>query len=257
MMGRAYGFGARLNRCRPTADVHSVDASAYAFTQGLRSTRVALLTWRRRPWTVLRTWLLGSLATAALLLLAIWVIALITAGTKPGVTPSQPPFAVGGPGDVARILVHNLLVLALHAMACVAGFIAGSSLPLQARYQTGLNRMIHERGRAVALACVVAATTFSLSMQAYSLGTGTAQVAAGLHVPAGLVLLGLLPHAVPELAALFLPLAAWIIASRRREWDRLLAATLVTTSLAIPTLVLAALWEVYVAPHLLAALLGY
>ena len=234
-----------------------MDASAYAFTQGLRSTRTALLTWRRRPWPVLRTWLLGSLATAALLLLAIWVIAVIRSGSEIGVAPSQPPFIAGGPGDVIRILIHNLLVLALHAMACVAGFIAGSSLPLQARYQTGLNRVIHERGRAVALTCVVAATTFSLSMQAYSLGTGTAQIATGLHVAPGLVLLGLLPHAVPELAALFLPLAAWIIASRRREWDQLLAATIITATLAIPTLMLAALWEVYLAPRLLAALLGY
>ena len=234
-----------------------VDASAYAFTQGLRSTRSALVTWRRRPWAVLRTWLLGSLATATLLLLAIWMIALVKSGSELGVRPSQPPFVVGGSGDVARILIHNLLVLALHAMACVAGFIAGSSLPLQARYQTGLNRVIHERGRPIALACVVGATTFSLSMQAYSLGRGTAQIAAGLHVAPGLVLVGLLPHAIPELAALFLPLAAWIIASRRREWDQLLAATIVTVSLAVPTLVLAALWEVYVAPHVLAALLGY
>ncbi len=234
-----------------------MDASAYAFSQGLRSTRSALVAWRRRPWAVLRTWLLGSLATATLLLLAIWAIALVSSGSALGVRPSQPPFVVGGLGDLVRILVHNLLVLALHAMACVAGFIAGSSLPLQAKYQTGLNRVIHERGRPIALACVVAATTFSLSMQAYSLGTGTAQVAAGLHVASGVVLLGLLPHALPELAALFLPLAAWIIASRRREWHRLLAATIVTVSLAVPTLVLAALWEVYVAPHLLAALLGY
>jgi uncharacterized membrane protein SpoIIM required for sporulation len=66
----------------------------------------------------------------------------------------------------------------------------------------------------------------------------------------------LLPHAVPELTALFLPLAAWIIASRRGEWDKLLAATLVTVILALPTLLLAALWEVYVAPHVLSALVG-
>lgn len=234
-----------------------MDASAYAFTQGVRATRAALVSWRRRPWPVLRTWLLGSLATATLLLLTIWAIALVSSGSATGVIPSRPPFLLGGPGDVLRILVHNLLVLALHAMACVAGFIAGSSLPLQARYQTGLNRAVHERGRPIALTCVVAATTFSLGMQAYSLGTGTAQVAAGLHVAPGLVLLGLAPHAVPELVALFLPLAAWIIASRRRQWDRLLAATLVTVSLAIPTLVLAAFWEVYVAPHVLAGLLGY
>ena len=56
--------------------------------------------------------------------------------------------------------------------------------------------------------------------------------------------------------ALFLPLAAWIIASRRGEWDNLLAATFVTVALAIPVLVMSALWEVYIAPHVLRALIG-
>jgi hypothetical protein len=234
-----------------------VDASAYAFTQGVRATRTALAAWRRDPWAILRLWLLGSLATAAVLLLAIWIIALASSGYQGAVVPSGPPFVVGGSPDVRRILTHNLLVLALHAMACVAGFIAGSSLPLQAEHYQGLQRIVHERGRGVALTCVVGATAFSLSMQAYTLGTATARVATGLRVPPGLVLTGLLPHALPELAALFLPLAAWIIAIRRREWDRLLAATIVTSALAIPSLVLTAFWEVYAAPHVLAALVGH
>jgi uncharacterized membrane protein YccC len=67
----------------------------------------------------------------------------------------------------------------------------------------------------------------------------------------------LLPHALPELTALFLPLAAWIIASRRGQWDQLLAATVVTVGVALPVLIVTALWEVYVAPHVLAAVLGY
>jgi hypothetical protein len=67
----------------------------------------------------------------------------------------------------------------------------------------------------------------------------------------------LLPHALPELVALFLPLAAWIVASRRGEWDHLLAATIVTVALAMPVLIVTALWEVYAAPHLLSAMLGY
>ena len=158
---------------------------------------------------------------------------------------------------MAGILGRNLLVLALHAMACVAGFIAGSSLPLQASRQTGFARVIHERGRPIALGFVVCATAFSLSMQSYALGTGVAGVAATVHASAGLVLVGLLPHALPELVALFLPLAAWLLASRRGEWDRLLAATLVTVSVAVPLLAIAAIWEVYAAPHLLVAILGY
>jgi uncharacterized membrane protein SpoIIM required for sporulation len=69
-----------------------------------------------------------------------------------------------------------------------------------------------------------------------------------------LLILGLAPHAVPELTALFLPLAAWVIASRRGEWHKLLAATFVTVALALPVLFLSALVEVYVSPHLIAAL---
>ena len=64
----------------------------------------------------------------------------------------------------------------------------------------------------------------------------------------------MLPHALLELTALFLPLAAWLIASRRGEWNQLLAATFVTVLLAVPTLVLAATLEVYVWPHILEAL---
>ena len=66
-----------------------------------------------------------------------------------------------------------------------------------------------------------------------------------------MLLLTLLPHAVPELLALFLPLAAWIIASRRDAWEELLAATFATSALALPVLVLAANVEVFVWPHLL------
>ena len=42
---------------------------------------------------------------------------------------------------------------------------------------------------------------------------------------AGELLLALTPHAVPELVALFLPLAAWLVAARAEAWDQLLAAT--------------------------------
>jgi hypothetical protein len=174
----------------------------------------------------------------------------------PRFTPA-PPFFPGDRLDVARIFGHNMLVLALHAMACVAGFIAGSSLPLQAEAHSGVVRAIHERGRPFAMAFVIGATTFSLSLQAYVLGSGVASLATAMPTSPGLLLLGLLPHALPELVALFLPLAAWIVASRRGEWDTLLAATFVTVAIAIPILVVTAVWEVYVAPRLLASLLGY
>ncbi|HEU4738122.1 MAG TPA: stage II sporulation protein M, partial [Solirubrobacterales bacterium] len=68
------------------------------------------------------------------------------------------------------------------------------------------------------------------------------------------LILSVLPHALLELTALFLPLAAWLIASRRGEWNQLLAATFITVTLAIPALVIAATVEVYVWPHILEAL---
>lgn len=233
-----------------------MDASAYALVHGARRTRETLDGWQKRPWPVVRAWFAGSLAAACLLLLAIWVISLVSSGGG-AVALRRPPFVVGDRGDVVRILGPNLLVLTLHAMACVAGFIAGSSLPLQARHRTGLMRKIHEGSRRVAIAFVVGATCFSLSLQAYALGITVAHVASSLHASSAVLLLGLLPHALPELVALFLPLAAWIIASRRGDWDQLLAATLVTVALALPMLVVTAVWEVYVAPHVLGALLGY
>ncbi len=232
-----------------------MDASSYAFVHGIRGTRATLNAWNRSPWPVLGAWLAGSLAAAVLLLAAVWAIAVIATGPGP-VSLRRPPFQVGVPVDVVRILTHNSLVLALHAMACVAGFIAGSSLPLQASHHTGITRLIHERGGRLAIVFVVGATAFSLSAQALVLGISVGHVAFALHTTPALLLLGLIPHAVPELMALFLPLAAWIIASRRGDWDELLAATVVTVALAIPVLVVSALWEVYIAPHVLGALIG-
>lgn len=233
-----------------------MDASAYALVHGVRRTRTTLDRWRGRPWPIVRAWFVGSVAVAILLLLAVWAVA-SSSPANGGLVLDQPPFAIGNPHDVLHVLGHNLLVLALHAMACVAGFIAGSSLPLQAERRTGLSRAIHERGRPVAIALVVCATGCSLSLQAYVLGRGAAAVAATLHTSSGLVLVSLLPHALPELVALFLPLAAWIVASRRGAWDELLAATLVTVALAIPILLLTAVWEVYAAPHVVWALVGH
>lgn len=206
---------------------------------------------------VLRAWFAGSLAVAGLLLLTIWAVAAVKSGTRGPVSLARPPFVVGGLGDVARIVSHNMLVLALHAMACVAGFIAGSSLPLQAEQHTGFVRVVHERGKPIAIGFVMCAITFSLSWQTYALGTALAHVSSSAHAPTALLLVGLLPHALPELVALFLPLSAWMVASRRKEWDLLLAATFVTVGVAIPILVLTGLWEVFVAPHVLTAIFGH
>jgi hypothetical protein len=235
------------------ADDEGMDASAYAFTHGIRHTRETLRDWYLHPGRVLGRWFAGAAFAAFALLTAVWIIASL-GGAHEQIVQLRPPFAVGDNDDVVGVLARNMLVLALHAMACVAGFIAGSSLPMQVEGRSGLSRWVHEHGGRLAIGFVVAATTFSLSAQAYLLGHTLGGVAAFLRVSPGTLLLGVLPHAVPELIALFLPLAAWIIASRRGEWEQLLAATFVTVAFAVPILVVAAFVEVYVSPHLFTAL---
>jgi len=98
---------------------------------------------------------------------------------------------------------------------------------------------------------VVLVTLFSLIAQTYALGLTGAQLAHQLDISPLDLVITVLPHAVPELTALFLPLAAWTIASRRNEWSDLLAATFATVAIAVPVLIGAALWESFVWPELL------
>ncbi len=238
-----------------SADQQVVDVSAYALSVGAERTRTTLACWQREPLRIVGRWVLGSALAAAGLLAAVFLISSLY-GSYTQILKLQPPFAVGGLGSVLEVLSHNLLVLALHALACFAGFVACSSLPLQAQAQKGLSRWAHQHGGRIAIVFVACATAFSLCTQALVLGRTLAGLSRFLRVSPGILLLGVLPHAVIELIALFLPLAAWIIASRRGEWDQLLAATIVTVAIALPLLVIAALIEVYVSPHLFTALTG-
>jgi hypothetical protein len=230
-------------------------ASDFALVQGLRTTRTVLVRWNLEPWPVVRRWVLGAACvTAGLLAATLLVASLATADSTIRLLPGLNEPATMG--DVGKILMLNSLVLALHAFACVAGFIAGSSLPAEAERYSGLTRRIHDHAGPLAIAFVACATLFSLSTQAYILGSSASTLAAQNHMSPALLLFALLPHAIPELIALFLPLAAWIIASRRDDWHELLAATFVTTGLAIPLLIVAALVEVFVSPHLIILLRG-
>jgi len=221
--------------------------------QGMDDTKRALRRWNAEPLGVLGPWVGLSVLIACGLLLAVYLIATLT-------TPDPTRYLIPGYnadatfGDYLAVLYRNSLVLALHAMACVAGFIAGSSLPLAASKRSGLSRWVHEKAGPLAIGFVVCATGFSLCTQAYVIGGGAAAVAVQLSTTPGLLLLALVPHALPELIALFLPLAAWIVASRKQDWQDLLAATVVTVAIAIPVLLASAAVETWVSPRLLHAI---
>jgi hypothetical protein len=228
----------------------------HVFSHGMEDTRETLAVWSGRPWSVLRAWLALSVAIALSLLTATWFVAgLLT----PDLTPIHLPglTSPSEPADLLPILWRNSLVLALHATACVAGFIAGASMPIAAAQRTGFSRWIHVKAGEFAILFVCGVTLFSLCTQALFLGFQGSTLSYQLHISRFELILSVLPHAIPELTALFLPLAAWLIASRRGEWNQLLAATLVTVALAIPTLIVAATIEVYVWPHILESMSSY
>ena len=227
-------------------------ANEHVLSHGMRDTRETFEVWNGQPWEVLRGWIALSLAIALTLLGAVWIVA----GLLPAdLTPIRMPGLneASGPADLLPILWRNSLVLALHGTACMAGFIAGASMPIAAAQRTGLSRWIHVNTAKFAIFFVAAVTLFSLSTQAFYLGFQCNTIAFQLDISHATLILSVLPHAIPELAALFLPLAAWLIASRRGEWNQLLAATFITVALAIPVLVVSATIEVYLWPRILEA----
>jgi hypothetical protein len=229
-----------------------MSANEHVFSHGMRDTRATFDAWNGQPWPVLRGWLGLSLAIAFGLLGAVWVVAGL-------LTPDITPIHMSGltestdPSDLLPILWRNSLVLALHGTACVAGFIAGASMPIAAAQRSGLSRWIHVKAGQFAILFVAAVTLFSLLTQTLYLGFQGSTIAYQLEISHATLILSVLPHALPELTALFLPLAAWLIASRRGEWNQLLAATFITVALAIPVLIFSATLEVYLWPQLLEA----
>src|SRR3954452_25306317 len=136
-----------------------MDANQLVLVQGMDATKATLRRWNADPWPVLRAWIGWSLATTAGLLVAVYLVARLsdpdpTRLVLPGVN------AAADAGDFFHLLYRNGLVLALHAMACVAGFIAGSSMPQQAAARSGLSRKVHDRAGSLAIGFVVCATVF-------------------------------------------------------------------------------------------------
>jgi hypothetical protein len=227
-----------------------VSVNDLVLVQGMRDTKLALRRWNEAPGAVLAPWCLLSAAIAVALLFATYAVAKFT-------TPDHTRYLIPGYnidatfGDYVHVLIRNSLVLALHALACIAGFMAGSSLPLSASQRSGIDRWVHEKAGPLAIGFVVCATLFSLCTQAYIIGGEASALAGQIGTTPGKLILVRLPHAVPELFALFLPLAAWMIASRRDDWHELLAATVVTVTMAVPIVLASAAVEVWLSPRLL------
>ncbi len=221
-----------------------------AVVQGWADTRDTLRAWNAAPGAVLWRWVWLSLLITALLLGAVLLVATLS-------TPDITRLVLPGVdreatwGDVGHVLFRNGLVLALHSLACLAGFIAMSSLPIEAEAYTGTWRKAHDLAGPAAVVFVTGATLFSLVTQALVLGDGLSTLAWQFDLSPAHMLAIMSLHAIPELCALFLPLAAWMVAARAGAWEQLMAATSVTTALALPVLLTCAVVEVFVTPRFL------
>lgn len=212
--------------------------------------------WRTRGMTrTVGIWALTSCAIAVALLVATGVVAAISApGDDYDLAGVSRPAEFA---DVRFLIVGNLLVLTLHALACVAAYLARRSLPAEAARYGGFWRQLSSHIGAVAMWFVAAATVFSFVTQARIIGATASTVAHNLHLHPAQLLGGLALHAIPELSAVFLPLAAWLVSGvRERRWNDLLAATFVSSAVALPVVAISAVVEVYVSPHLISAVTG-
>ncbi|MBJ7348549.1 MAG: stage II sporulation protein M [Thermoleophilaceae bacterium] len=214
-------------------------------------TRATLRLWNEHAVKVVGTWLLISLCIAGLMMASVLVVSWVS---TPQVTMAIPNLLLEPHlADAARVFKRNVLVLALHAFICLAGFMAMRTLPAQAKLRTGVDRFVHHHAGRFTMLFVSAATLFSISTQVYVLGHQVADLALTLHLKPVELLLTVLPHALLELTAMFLPLAAFLVCSMHKRWNELLAATVVTVAVALPMLVVAGLVEAYVWPTLLSS----
>src|SRR5689334_6407107 len=160
-------------------------ADQLAVVQGWPHTVVTLRRWRTMPWRVLRGWALGSLLVTVALLGATWLVA---ASSIPDTTHHSYP-GITGPATVADfkyVLGRNFTVLALHALACVAGFMAGWVRPGDERTRT------QRHAGPLAILFVTAATLFSLLTQAGALGRIGADLAYQLDIAPHALMLAIL-----------------------------------------------------------------
>lgn len=229
------------------ADQKNVNGDVFAAT--MQETRETLDSWGERKFRVIGSWLLVSFGVAASMLVAVYLVSLLALSQSTATLPNI--LGDSHVEDVIRVFFRNMLVLALHGFVCIAGFMAMRALPQQTQYKSGINRWVHEHAGRAAMVYVSAATTFSIVTQTWILGHQVADLSETLMISQGTLMLTVLPHALIELTAVFLPLAAFLLASRRGDWHELLAATVVTVSLAIPMIVFAAFLEAYLWPETL------
>jgi hypothetical protein len=194
------------------------------------------------------SWAAVAGVVALLLLGGVLVIATLSRGSAPAGAGSGLLVVHHRFGDVLYVFRRNLLVLGIHVCACWIGAIVGRRhRPAPGRWGV-LNRPVPEWMGRAALAYALCVTLLSVGVQSLGLGRQLADIAAAGHVSRIQLLVLVLPHALPELVAVFLPLGLFLREARRGRLERLGPWSLQAAVIALPILLAAAMIETYVTP---------
>lgn len=190
------------------------------------------------PVRTLLRWV-GLAIVLAVLLLGLTLAAAAVLPSRDGPVAPAPPYATGDAADVLMFAARNGLVAAL--VTALALMWTRPAAPDDARGATSRRRL--------AGAAVVAL----VAVQAYRQGSALAWISFYLEEPAWRLLLAGFPHAVLELTAILLPVAAAVLATRAPLPGLDLPSVKTALAVALPLLLVAAVLETYVSPQVFEA----
>jgi hypothetical protein len=203
------------------------------------------------PWSEIARWAAVAAAVAAMLLGGVALVAARTRGTYLDGIDSGLLIRHHSVGDALYVFRRNLLVLGIHLCACWIGAILGRPYRPAPDSLGRLGRLHRPvpawMGRA-ALLWALLVTLLSVAVQALALGRLLADISVAADIPRLELLVLVLPHAVPELLAVFLPLGLFLLEARRGRLERLGLWSLQAAAIALPVLLCAAAIETYVTP---------
>ena len=160
------------------------------------------------------------------------------------------------------VFTSNFLVLCLHYCCCLVGAIVSRPFrPLPEPWNRNpLARLLHRPIPGwlaeFSLSYAAAVTLGSIVLQSTQIGFVLADISAYTGRPPWEWILLMLPHALLELPAIFLPLGLFLLQARRRDLRPLQRRSHQALLLGVPVLVVAAVIEVELTPHLVRWWLG-
>lgn len=153
-----------------------------------------------------------------------------------------------------NIFSKNLLVLLLHFFCCLVGAIIGRPhRPLPEKWAKfgNLHSELPKWMADLALVYAFTATLASVAIQTTGLGFILADISSYTDLAPWQLGLEILPHALFELPAIFLPLGLFLIQAKKKELRPLNTYAWQSLLIALPLIIIAALIETFITPHII------